>query len=94
LLAYVENGLWLKLAARANALAQRLGQAAGKHLSHPVGGNMLFIKPGAAALARLRAAGMEFYESSAGGNEARLVVSWNQPEQEITDAAALLAKLN
>jgi threonine aldolase len=94
LLAYLENGLWLKLAGRANALAQRLGKAAGPHLSGPVESNMLFIKPGVEALARLRAGGMEFYD--AGGEssgEARLVVSWNQPEDEIDAACALLAKL-
>lgn len=94
LLAYVEDGLWLRLAARANALAARLGAAAGDFLSGPVEANMVFIKPGAAALAQLRAAGMEFYEAGPPeAGEARLVVSWNQPESDIERAVSLLSGL-
>ncbi|MGD9814133.1 MAG: low specificity L-threonine aldolase [Hyphomonadaceae bacterium] len=92
LLAYLEGGLWLKLAARANALAKRLAEAAGRWLASPPDANMVFINPGAAALANLRAAGMMFYEG-AGADEARLVVSWNQPEAEVAQACALLRKL-
>ena len=93
-LAYLEDGLWLKLAGRANALAKRLGQAAGPHLSAPVETNQVFIKPGAAALAKLRAAGMEFYDwGGEGSGEARLVVSWHQPDADIEAGAALLGAL-
>lgn len=94
LLAYLENDLWLRLAGRANALAGRLGEAAGAHLSHPVQTNQVFIKPGAAALARLRAAGAEFYDwGGEGSGEARLVVSWNQAEADVEAMAAALASL-
>jgi threonine aldolase len=94
LLAYVEDGLWLRLAGRANALAQRLGEAARANLSLPVESNQVFIKPGAAALAHLRAAGVEFYDWGAeASGEARLVVSWNQDEAEVDRLCALLAKL-
>jgi len=92
LLAYLEGGLWLKLATRANTLAKRLADAAGRWLANPPGANMVFINPGATALAKLRAAGMEFYEG-ANADEARLVVSWNQPEADIARACALLQKL-
>jgi len=94
LLAYIENGLWLRLATRANAMAARLGEAAASVLSHPVETNQVFIRPGAEALARLRAAGAEFYDwGGEGGGEARLVVSWNQAEAEIEAMAAALASL-
>lgn len=94
LLAYVEGGLWLKLAARANALAKQLGDAAGPHLLYPVETNQVFIKPGAAALAKLRSAGAEFYDWGAeGGGEARLVVSWNQSEAEVRKLSEHLAAL-
>lgn len=84
LLAYLEGDLWLKLAARANGLAQLLGEAAAPFLSHPVETNQVFIKPGAAALAKLRAAGAEFYDwGPEASGEARLVVSWNQSEADI-----------
>jgi threonine aldolase len=89
LLAYVEDGLWLRLAARANDLARRLGEAAGPILSVPVQSNQVFIKPGREALARMRAAGAEFYDWSAAG-EARLVVSWDQSEAEVETMCALL----
>jgi threonine aldolase len=94
LLAYLEGDLWLKLAARANGLAKRLGDAGAPFLSHSVETNQVFIKPGAAALAQLRAAGAEFYDWGAeGSGEARLVVSWNQSEAAVEEMCAALAAL-
>lgn len=94
LLAYVEDGFWLKQAARANALARALGATAGPLLSAPVESNQVFIKPGQAALAALRAAGAEFYDwGPEGSGEARLVVSWNQAESDIEAMGALLSSL-
>ena len=90
-LAYLEGGLWLKLAARANALAARLGEAGAAYLSNPVESNQVFMNLGAERLAKLRAAGAEFYDWGPG--EARLVVSWNQPEADIDAMCGLLAKL-
>lgn len=94
LLAYIEDGLWLKLAARANAQAARLAEAAGSYLSHPARSNQVFIKPGEAALAKLRAAGAEFYDwGPKGSGEARLVVSWNQSEADVEQMCELLASI-
>ena len=94
LLAYLEGGLWLKLAARSNGLARRLGEAAGALLTVPVETNQVFVKPGAAGLDKLRAAGADFYEwGGEGSGEARLVVSWNQSEADIEAMRALLATL-
>ncbi len=94
LLAYLEDGLWLKLARRANALARLLGEAAAAHLSAPVESNQVFLKPGVAALARLRAAGALFYDwGGDNSGEARLVVSWDQREEEVEAMAKLLAGL-
>jgi threonine aldolase len=94
LLAYLEDDLWLRFAAHANALALRLGDAAKAYLSAPVESNLVFIKPGAAALARLRAAGAEFYDWGAPeSGEARLVVSWHQDEAEVEKLCSLLAEL-
>lgn len=84
LAAYVQDGLWLRNAARANALARRLGAAAGGLLMYPVEANEVFIAAGAARLARLRAAGFEFHDwGEEGSGEARLVVSWDQPEDGV-----------
>jgi threonine aldolase len=94
LLAYLEGGLWLRLAQRANDLARKLGEAGSAHLSAPVATNQIFIKPGEAALAKLRAAGADFYDwGEAGSGEARLVVSWNQDEAEVDAMCALLRSL-
>lgn len=94
LLAYLADGLWLKLAARANGLARKLGEAAGAHLMLPVETNQVFIKPGASALARLRAAGADFYDWGAeGSGEGRLVVSWNQSDGDVESMCALLKSL-
>ncbi len=92
LVAYLENGLWLNLAARANELAQRLGAAAGGFLSDPVEGNQVFIRPGAEEIARLRAAGAVFYDwGPPEAGEARLVVRYDQPEDEVDRMCALLS---
>jgi len=94
LLAYVEDGLWLRLASRANDLARRLGAAAERYLSAPAHTNQVFIKPGDANIAKLRAAGVEFYDwGKKGSAEARLVVSWNQSEADVEAMRGLLASL-
>jgi threonine aldolase len=94
LLAYLEGGLWLRLAARANALAQRLGEAGRAHLSAPVESNQVFLRLTPANLARLRETGVGFYDwGGANSGEARLVVSWSQPEDEVERLCALLAAL-
>ena len=94
LLAYLDNDLWLKLARQSNAMAARLGEAALPFLSHPVESNQLFIKPGPDALAKLRAAGAEFYDWGNGqSGEARLVVSWNQSEADINAMIKALSAL-
>ena len=85
LLAYVETGVWKRNAQRANGLAQRIGRAAGKALLHPVEANEVFVRLGDEGKTRLREAGFEFYDwGSASSGEARLVVSWDQREQDVT----------
>jgi len=89
-LAYLKDGLWLRLAARANGLAAKLADAAGVTAAS----NQVFIKPGAERLAKLREAGAQFYDWGADGSgEARLVVSWNQAEAEVDAMCALLKAL-
>jgi threonine aldolase len=84
LLAYLEDGLWLQLAARANAHAQRLAGAAGDLLLQPVEANEVFVHPGADGIAALRAQGFAFYDwGSTDSGEARFVVSWDQPDRDV-----------
>jgi len=85
LLAYVENDLWRRNAARANGFARRIGVAAGTALLYPVEANELFLKLGSEGKKRLRDAGFEFYDwGSEASGAARFVVSWDQPEGDVT----------
>jgi threonine aldolase len=93
LLAYVETGVWQRNAARANALARRIGDAAGSTLMYPVEANELFLRLGAARIQTLRAAGFGFYDWDAKNGEVRLVVSWDQPEEEVDALCRALSKL-
>jgi threonine aldolase len=84
LISYVETGVWKRNATRANALARKLGQAAGEALMYPVEANEVFLRLGNARKQSLRTAGFEFYDSrSENSGEIRLVVSWDQPEEEV-----------
>jgi threonine aldolase len=95
LLAYVETGVWKRNAQRANALALRIAQAAGAHLLFPVEANEIFVNIGEARKQRLRAAGFHFYDWGAlNSGEARLVTSWDQPEESVTALCDSLARLS
>jgi len=90
-LAMLEDDLWLRNGRAANAGAAQLAQAAGARLIHPVQGNEVFLLVSPAEAAALRAQGFDFYDWGPG--EARLVVSWNQPAEEIAALAAAIAAL-
>ncbi len=90
--AYFEGGLWLDMAAHANAMAQRLseGLAAtpGCKVWYPAQANEVFVSfpPGAAE--KLRAAGAAFYPwvtpgDPAGGAMQRLICSWATTPAEV-----------
>jgi threonine aldolase len=84
LLAYVETGVWQRNATRANALARKIGAAAGSALMYPVEANELFLRLGNERKTALSAKGFEFYDwGAADTGEIRLVVSWDQPEEEV-----------
>ena len=63
--AYLEGGLWLDLARRANAAAQRLAQGLddvpGSRLVHPVDANEIFVELPEAVIAGLLADGFDFH---------------------------------
>jgi threonine aldolase len=90
LLAMLEGDLWLKNARTANDAASRIAAAAPDRLIEPVEANELFIRLSATEAASLRSQGFDFYDWGIGA--ARLVTSWNQPEDEVKAmASALLA---
>ena len=65
-MAYFANGLWLRLAAHANAMADRLragiASASDARVAWPTHGNEVFAVIGRAAAARLRKAGASFHD--------------------------------
>jgi threonine aldolase len=90
-LAMLEGDLWLANGRAANAGAARIAAAAGARLVHPVQANEVFLKVTPDEASALRGRGFDFYDWGPG--EARLVVSWNQPEEEIAAVAAAIAAL-
>ncbi|MFO1401789.1 MAG: low specificity L-threonine aldolase [Steroidobacteraceae bacterium] len=79
-LGMLENDTWLRNAAHANAMAQRLQaalrDAPGVQLLQAVQANSVFARLPRAAIGRLQAAGWRFYEFIAGGG-CRFMCSWD-----------------
>jgi threonine aldolase len=100
LLAYVENGLWLKLAERANAGAKRLSDGLarlGLLPVYPVEANEIFVWLPVAyidALTKKGARVLPWTSIPEGGKLlVRLVMSFATPEKSIDDFLAELTKL-
>jgi threonine aldolase len=100
--AYVADGLWLKLARHANAMAQRLAQGLtatlprlpGARLLHPVEANELFVQLPAATIAGLRQAGFRFYDWPAEEGQAiRLVTAFNTEAAHVEQLLSTLRDL-
>ena len=94
--AYLEDGLWLKLAAHANAMGARLARGLAQmpevDLVHPVEANILFPEWSEGTQARLEAAGAMYYPYPApmGRERARLVASWSTTEADVDSFLAAL----
>jgi threonine aldolase len=86
--AMLSGGLWLELAARANAMAQDLCggfESRGFDLAYPCHGNEIFVKLPQDVVDRLKNAGAAFYPWP--GSASRFVCSWATQTSEV---AALL----
>jgi threonine aldolase len=87
--AYLRDGLWLRNARHANAMASRL--AAGLETIHPVQANVVFTRFAPEQAQRLRGEGFQFLEWEIFGADAyRLVTGFGTTE---ADVDALLAAL-
>lgn len=98
-LALLEDGLWLELAAHANAMAARLGKGlaeTGITLDHPVEANQVFAAVPRARLTRAREAGLTCadwpFTQPAGVDprHVRLVCGWATTEAEVDAAITAL----
>jgi threonine aldolase len=94
--AYLTDGLWLRLATRANAMGARLAaglqSVPGVTLAQPVQANMLFPEWTQAIHARAQSAGAVYYDwaGSDGCRAARLVTSWSTRESDVDQFVACL----
>jgi len=86
--AYLENDLWLKNAAHANAMAQKMVKGlegiTGSELYYPVEANEIFISMPEPILQKLESAGYTFYRwHDAHCPVIRLVTSFNTNEKDV-----------
>lgn len=92
--AYLDGGLWLRLAAQANAMGARLarGLSGMGTMSHPVQANMLFPTWALGTHDRAEAAGAVYYRwpSAPDREAARLVASWSTTEADVDQFLAAL----
>ncbi len=95
--AYLQDGLWLRLAAQANAMGQRLAQGiAGLNhaaLTHPSQANMIFANWEPGGHARLQKSGAIYYDLRPlpdGRETARMVASWNTTDEQVDGFLAAL----
>lgn len=100
LLAYIDDGLWIDLGARANAKAQRLtdGFAAmsGAKLEGTGEANEVFVTLPGPVIDGLKAAGAQFYgwpEPWEATNTIRLVTRWDTTDGEVDDILAQTSAL-
>jgi threonine aldolase len=100
--AYLRDGLWLRLAAHANAMAGRLSQGlsaiSGCKIWHPTDANEVFVSLPSGAAERLRAEGAAFYPwitpgDSANGTMQRLICSWACTQGEVDDFLSLAKRI-
>ncbi len=91
LLALIEEDRWLANSRSANAGAAAIAGAAQDRLLYPVEANELFLRLKPEEAAALRDSGFDFYDWGEG--EARIVVSWDQPQAEIEALAAAIRAL-
>jgi len=98
LLAYIDNGLWLELAAQANRQAARFAAAVETHpaarLEYPTQANEVFVRWNEEALAQLEAAGIGFLTWPGADDLARFVfghTTTDEDTQALIDAIGALA---
>ena len=91
ILALVEHGLWLDLAAHANAAAAEIAAGAGERALFAPQSNELFVRLTPADRAALRTQGFAFYDWDEG--TARFVCSWDTQAEHATALGRAIARL-
>jgi threonine aldolase len=95
--AYLEDGLWLRNAVHANAMAARLGAGLaavpGAELLHAVEANILFCRLPEAVIEGLLAEGFVFYHNRWAPGVCRFVTSFTTPESDVDALLATVRRL-
>jgi threonine aldolase len=90
---YIESGLWRRNADYANRMAARIAGAAPQWLSVPCETNQVFMKLGDARIAALSGEFGFYAWPPEGSGEARFVVSWDTPEEDVDALCAYLRNM-
>jgi len=94
IMAYIEDGLWLRLAGQANdaaaRIATRIRPLAGVSLSAPVEANELFIEMAPQALTAIQHEGILFYRR--GPRLGRFVCRWDTSAAEVDALVAAIGR--
>ena len=95
--AYLDDGVWLRNARHANAMATKLSTGLcalpGVSALHPTEINEVFCRMPQALTDALLAAGFVFYDGYFGPGTVRLVCAWNTPEESVDALLAEAARL-
>lgn len=93
--ALLTDDLWLLSAARANAMALRLGRGVNKmrhvEITRPVQSNAVFARVSAKAIARLQE-DFAFYTWDEDTNEVRWMCSWDTTEEDVDEFIEAIAE--
>lgn len=90
---YIETGLWRRNAEYANRLAARIAAVAPQWLSVPFETNQVFMQLGEQRIAALSKEFGFYPWGPAGSGEARFVVSWDTPEEDVDALCTALSRL-
>ena len=94
--AYVSNGVWLRNARHANAMAARLsdGLAAlpGIELAYPTQSNEIFVRLPKNVVEGVKGDGFDINEDELDGSAARFVTAWNTEPDDVDRLLASLAR--
>jgi len=90
---YIGSGLWRRNAEYANRQAARIAAAAPQWLSVPCETNQVFMKLGDARIAELSREFGFYGWPPEGSGEARFVVSWDTPEEDVAALCAYLRNM-
>ena len=91
IIAMLDDDVWLRNAAHANAAAAEIAGACAGRLLHPVEANELFVALSDAERDALRAQGFAFYDWGAGA--ARFVTAWNTRDEDASALAKAITAL-